>query len=62
MSVLADAAPNGAGLAIIAIILLAFVALVVGVVAFVVVMIVRARRRTPETMSSSWTPPAGPPS
>lgn len=46
MPLLADAAPTGAGLAIVAVILLALFALFVGIVVFVVVKIVRWRRRS----------------
>lgn len=43
---LADAAPTGAGLAIVAVILLAMLAVFVGIIVFVVVKIVRWRRRS----------------
>lgn len=45
-ALLADAAPTGAGLAIVAVILLALLAVFVGIVVFVVVKIVRWRRRS----------------
>ena len=46
---LADAAPTGAGLAIVAVILLAMLAVFVGIVVFVVVKVVRWRRRSAST-------------
>lgn len=59
---LADAAPTGAGLAIVGVILLAFVALVLGTIVLVVVLIARrARRKPPGTPAPGWpTPPGGP--
>jgi len=64
MTPLADAAPTGAGLAIVGVILLVFLALVVGTIVLVVVLIAkRARRNRPAEPGSGWpTPPAGPPS
>lgn len=59
MTPLADAAPTGAGLAIVGLILLAFFAIVVGVTVLVIVLIVksvRRRKREARTMPPGWTP------
>lgn len=58
MITLADAAPTGAGLAIVGVILLAFLAVVIGTVVLVVVLIVKARRRPPADPGA--TPPGWP--
>ena len=60
---LADAAPTGAGLAIVGVILLAFAAFVIGGITLVVVFVARrARRKQALTApAAGWpTPPAGP--
>ncbi len=61
-TVLADAAPTGAGLAIVAVILLAFFALAVGAVVLVIWLIVRRskRNRAGGPVAPGW--PAPPPS
>ena len=53
---LADAAPTGAGLAIVGVILLAFAALALGVAILVVVLIVKAvrRRGRPQQPVQGW--------
>ena len=63
ITVLADAAPTGTGLAIVGIILLAFVALVVGLAILVVVLIVKAvrRRGRPHPPVHGWPAQQGPP-
>ena len=60
MNVLADAAPTGAGLAIVGVILLALFAVFVGLTIFVTVKIVKfvRRRRGPAAPAPVPTPPA----
>ena len=65
MITLADAAPTGSGLAIVAVILLAFAALVVGAIVLAVVLLTRRSRRRKLTPVPGWhgaaaTPPASP--
>ena len=51
---LADAAPTGAGLAIVAVILLAFVGLVIGAIVLVVLLLTRKARRRPPQPAPGW--------
>lgn len=60
MITLADAAPTGAGLAIVGVILLAFLAVVIGTVVLVIVLIVKARRRRNTPSDPGATPPGWP--
>jgi len=57
LALLADAAPNGAGLAILAVIFLVFVAVALGVVALIVRAVLK-RRRHEGPPPTPTTPPA----
>lgn len=63
ITVLADAAPSGEGLAIVLVILLAFAAVVLAVVILAIWLIVRAvrRRGRPQPPAQAWTAHQGPP-